>query len=91
MPRENFKREAKTRKNSVRTNHTFFREARHPFVYPARQRLQHISPISDLLESRSVIGVFSGQTRWTEEAKAAINNQRRGVGEKTRCFGCLFV
>jgi hypothetical protein len=52
-------RGAKTRKNSVRTNHTFFREARHPFVYPARQRLQHISPISDLLESRSVIGVFS--------------------------------
>ena len=31
------------------------------------------------------------QTRWTEEAKAAINNQRKGVGEKTRCFGCLFV
>ena len=59
MPRENFKRGAKTRKNSVRTNHTFFREARHPFVYPARQRLQHISPISDLPESRSVIGVFS--------------------------------
>jgi Domain of unknown function (DUF4158) len=43
--------------------------------------------LSDL--SRSI--VFEAKSRFAFTLLPTINNQRKGVGEKTTCFGCLFV
>jgi len=39
--------------------------------------------------SRSI--VFEAKSRFAFTLLLTINNQRKGVGEKTTCFGCLFV